>query len=80
MTTQDNGPPSNPIDNLNDSRNISLKSLAPISSLGDSDLHRQSTYTDKLDVLPELYEPLDSTLDLIVRDFVNWWCASIIVT
>ncbi|TIB38672.1 hypothetical protein E3P86_01501 [Wallemia ichthyophaga] len=73
LLQDDSGPPINPIDNLNDSRNISLKSLAPISSLGDSDLHRQSTYTDKLDVLPELYEPLDSTLDLIVRDFVNWW-------
>ena len=47
---------------------LTLKPSAPTLSRSQSSLR-----TDKLDVLPELYEPLDSTLQLIVRDFIEWW-------
>ncbi|TIB99398.1 hypothetical protein E3Q18_01550 [Wallemia mellicola] len=50
-----------------ESREAALKSLPGLLT------RQKSSSGDKLNVLPELSEPLDSTLNLVIRDFVEWW-------
>lgn len=54
-------------DGVLESREATLKALPGLLS------RQTSTSGDKLDVLPELNEPLDTTLNLVIRDFVEWW-------